>query len=84
MWHTTDDTGAEVYFDMAGPCGMCPVATLTYTTTQIDALDCEDGLPNCPNATEEFPIEGYTKPITPEVPYPPVNTPSTSDTKTTE
>lgn len=63
MWHTTDDTGAEVYFDTSGPCGMCIVATLTYTNKEIDPLDCEDGIPNCPDATKENPVEGYTAPV---------------------
>lgn len=64
FWHTTDDTEAEIYFDMeSATCGMCLVATVTYTTETIDPIDCEDGIPNCPDATAEHPVEGYSAPV---------------------
>ena len=62
-WHTTDDAGAEIYFDTEGDCGFCKIATVTYTNKEIDALDCEDGIPNCPDATKQNPVENYTQPV---------------------
>lgn len=62
LWHVTADDGSEVYFDMKGPCGMCTVATVAYNSKTIAPLDCEDGIPNCPDATKENPVEGDPAP----------------------
>lgn len=59
-WHTTADDGSEVYFDTEGECGFCEIATLTYDSKNATPLDCEDAIPNCPEATAEKPVEGYS------------------------
>lgn len=47
-WHFTQGD-SEVYYNVdSASCGFCKVATLTYNSTLIDEVECEDGIPNCP------------------------------------
>lgn len=42
-------TGVQTFYNMnPNACGICKTATVTPGTKQVDAAECEDGLPNCP------------------------------------
>lgn len=43
-----EDTGVVKYYHLAdAACGLCLLATLTPSATQIEPDECEDGIPNC-------------------------------------
>lgn len=46
---TDEDTGATDFYALSNNgCGFCKVASYALTTTTVDPIDCEEGMPNCP------------------------------------